>query len=157
MLSLRKNALVNIVFCLNMLIIVEFGLGECFIIMAVNRKVSSCQIASRASYREKSRCPKGGPVQLHGLTVKVGGESGEGKRESAKFMREQRRENFPFKIQWHLFTLMLCCGLGKRQSLGGTHDPVFLTHSRKMPMLPIRWPPLAQRGSATGRTLQIHS
>lgn len=44
MLSLRKNALVNIVFCFNLLIIAEFGLGECFIIMAVNRKVSNCQI-----------------------------------------------------------------------------------------------------------------
>ena len=35
-----------------MLIIVEFGLRECFIIMAVNRKVSSCQITSHASQRK---------------------------------------------------------------------------------------------------------
>lgn len=69
MLSLGKNALVSMAFCLNMLIIAEFGSGQSFIVMVVNRKVSDCQITSHISSRENSRCSKGGLAHLGGLAV----------------------------------------------------------------------------------------
>jgi hypothetical protein len=56
-----------------MLIIAEFGLGQSFIIMVVNRKVSDCQIASHISYRENSRCSRGGPGHLGGLAAEKTG------------------------------------------------------------------------------------
>lgn len=98
-------------FCLNMLIIAEFGSGQSFIVMVVNRKVSDCQITSHISSRENSRCSKGGLAHLRGLAVGQTkrkpstrhrgreGEAEEGKGEKGectKFMTEQR-EGFRLK------------------------------------------------------------
>jgi len=114
MLNLRKNALVNTAFCLNMLIIAEFGSGQSFIIMVVNRKVSDCQIASHISYRENSRCSRGGPVRLRGLAAKQTGRKlstrhrgGEGETESGRGwergvhkVREKTKREALAKVWW---------------------------------------------------------
>lgn len=91
-------------FCLNMLIIAEFGSGQSFIVMVVNRKVSDCQITSHISSRENSRCSKGGLAHLEGLAV---GQTGrkpstshrgrEGEVEGGKGSSWQQTEGFRLK------------------------------------------------------------
>lgn len=91
-------------FCLNMLIIAEFGSGQSFIVMVVNRKVSDCQITSHISSRENSRCSKGGLAHLGGLAV---GQTGrkpstshrgrEGEVEGGKGSSWQQTEGFRLK------------------------------------------------------------